>query len=150
MARKPTVRRIATARRATAVPCKCLYGLWTPTIAYTDITGEAYTSQHGYFTRTGRLVTATFDLVLRNKGTGLNVPVTINGLPFPATGGVGFAAIRWVGMNTPVVWMGVNTNAGTRGLLVYHATGPAVGYSLTTYADISDVTGFLGTVSYFV
>jgi hypothetical protein len=153
MAKKSKARQIAVARRGkkgAEVPCKCLYGLWTPTIDYTDITGEAYSSQHGYFTRTGRLVTASFDLTLRNKGTGTNSPVVIKGLPFAATGGVGFGSIRWAGMSTPVVWMGVSTNAGTRALLLYQITGPAAGYSITRSADVSDVTGFVGTVSYFV
>jgi hypothetical protein len=151
MARKAKGKRIPIAPAGTrGVPCKCLYGHWTPTIVYTDMTGEAYASQHGYFTRTGRLVTVSFDLMLRKKGTGTNSPLVINGLPFPATGGVGFGSIRWAGMSTPVVWMGVSTNAGTNALLLYHVTGPAAGYSLTRYADISDVTGFVGTISYFV
>lgn len=121
---------------------------WTPRFSYMDITGEIYVTQKGWAAKAGCLVTVSFDILLGSKGTGTISPVTIQGLPYPATG-IGFGAVRWTGMATPVVWMGASTNAGTRNLLLYQTAAAATQCSLVTSADISDNVGLIGTLSYF-
>jgi hypothetical protein len=56
-------------------------GTWTPTVNFNGISiGTTYTKQLGRYTKIGRMVYASFDIVLLNKGSSVG-GVTIDGLP---------------------------------------------------------------------
>ena len=56
-------------------------GTWTPTVNFEGTsTGVTYTKQLGHYTKIGRMVYASFDILLSSKGTSTG-GVTIDGLP---------------------------------------------------------------------
>lgn len=63
-----------------------LVGTWTPRIGATSgtISGNAYSLQEGNYIRLGKLVIATFRLVMTAKDSGMGGVITIGPLPFQA------------------------------------------------------------------
>jgi hypothetical protein len=70
-------------------------GVFTPGVAFNDLsTGVTYSAQTGAYTRIGRCVYFTVDIVLTNKGSAAG-NMTVTGLPFTSMGtnsyGISFA-----------------------------------------------------------
>ena len=128
-------------------------GTWTPVIGgTTSESGQSYSGQAGRYTKIGRQVTVTFRVVLSAKGT-ITGDAVIKGLPFTADGtgfshGSGatyFEALSTSWNNIYFMVAGGETYAsidGTKvaGVAVIRATG----------ADISNLTQFNGSFTYFV
>jgi len=61
-------------------------GTWTPTINFAGSSvGVVYTKQLGHYTKIGRMVYASFDILLSSKGSS-NGGITIDGLPIASYG----------------------------------------------------------------
>ncbi len=91
-------------------------GTWTPSLG-----GNAsYTSQTGYYTKIGRLVTAHCSIVVDSLGTGSQYAIT--GLPFSAaftsSGSVGY----WTGAASTLAFVGCYANGTTITLTGYQGT----------------------------
>jgi hypothetical protein len=57
-------------------------GSWTPTVAFGGASvGVTYTTQTGYYTRIGNVVTFAINILLSNKGSSTGL-MTVTGLPF--------------------------------------------------------------------
>lgn len=127
-------------------------GTWTP--VYTGSTGSigstAYSSQDGKYTKIGNVVTVWCRLVLSNKGSWTG-EVRITGLPFtvgstPAGGCQGTLESRTINFTS---YATVRASGGTTYLEVIDSKDNA-GSAIITTAEISDSSGFLFTMTYFV
>lgn len=129
-------------------------GTWTPVIGgETSESGQAYTAQRGMYTKVGRMVTCTFDVVLATKGT-ITGDVALKGLPFTALNNADarYPACNiglWQNLASGYVYInGVvidnSTYAGLRGI-----TAAATALAGFGTAAITDTTRFSGTVTYF-
>lgn len=68
-------------------------GTWTPDVQFGGAkVGITYSSQIGYYTKVGRLVTVNAQIVLTSKGTSVGA-VTIAGLPFTVAGAKSSASV---------------------------------------------------------
>lgn len=129
-------------------------GLWTPVIGGEGGTsGQSYTVQRGMYTKVGRLVVCTFDVVLANKGT-ITGDVIISGLPFTSKNDANarYPSCNiglWQNLATAFVYInGVvidnSTYAGLRGI-----TAAATSLAGFTTTAIANNTRFSGTLVYF-
>ena len=129
-------------------------GTWTPVIGgEASESGQAYTAQRGMYTKVGRMVTCTFDVVLATKGT-ITGDVVLKGLPFTALNNADarYPACNiglWQNLASGYVYInGVvidnSTYAGLRGI-----TAAATALAGFGTAAITDTTRFSGTLTYF-
>jgi hypothetical protein len=128
-------------------------GTWTPVIGgTTSESGQSYSGQAGRYTKIGRQVTVTFRVVLSAKGT-ITGDAVIKGLPFTADG-TGFShgsgATYFEALSTSwnsIYFMvtGGETYASIDGTKVAGASAIRA-----TGADISNLTQFNGSFTYFV
>jgi len=89
-------------------------GTWTPVLAFGGASvGITYAAQAGTYTRTGRVVTGRFVIVLSSKGSSTGT-ATIKGLPFTAGADIG-SAVTEVCSNFVIgpPTQGYCSNAGT-------------------------------------
>ena len=129
-------------------------GTWTPIIGGTGGTsGQAYTAQRGLYTKVGRMVTCTFDVVLSTKGT-ITTEVMIGGLPYTA---LNSATARypscniglWQNLSTSYVYLNGVVIDNTTYAAIRGATAAATSLSSLATANISDTSRFSGTITYF-
>ena len=93
-------------------------GTWTPAVNGSSTPGSAtYSFQLGRYTKIGRLVTVTFDLITSSS----------------VTGGSGFAVIA--GLPFSIVASGGGYLDGGAGTMGYFATLGGANYSMTLYGD---------------
>lgn len=127
-------------------------GSWTPVLGGSGGTsGQTYTTQVGRYIKIGKLVWATFYVVLSAKGT-ITTSVQIQGLPFTAENTTGLRAvcpILWDSLSTSWVNMVGTLSPNTTVLAVTGTTAAAASsaFALTT-ADISNATQMSGTIVY--
>lgn len=127
-------------------------GVWTPVIVSSGGGAATYSSQQGYYTKVGKLVTVTGYINTATKGTLAAGNVTITGLPFTienvANHFIGVNMPYWAGMTTAIVHLGgfgaPNTTVFT---LVYRASAGA-SITVTTVADLGATTELMFTLSY--
>lgn len=131
-------------------------GSWTPVIGGSGGTsGQAYTTQVGRYIKIGKLVFATFTVLLSTEGT-ITGSAEIQGLPFLSqntasvfglAGSLQFASLAtsWAYVNAVV--LNNSQVARLRGLGAATTTGTANTTDLTA-ADINNTTQFVGTLIY--
>jgi hypothetical protein len=127
-------------------------GTWTPIIGGSGgQSGQSYSGQAGYYTKTGRVVTVTFRVVLTTKGTITNDPV-IGGLPFTSQNSVfyGGGVCLWSGLATSWTYVYFKVAPNTTYAII-EGTKSAVDTSITaTTSDIGNSSQFNGSFTYFV
>jgi hypothetical protein len=130
-------------------------GDWTPVLgASTSVSGQTYSRQTGKYTKVGRLVTCTFDVVLTAKGT-LSGLARISGLPFTSGSNTGFRAAFNVGdffnLGTSYVWFGGIVPDGAVVVNIGALTAAATTTTAPNGSDAwSDTTQLIGTITYMV
>jgi hypothetical protein len=107
-------------------------GTWTPAIA--GGSGTTYTTQNGWYTKIGNLVTIGFDLVINAKGT-ISGTAQITGLPFTSgiavsRGGSSFAVANNTG--TAYVFTAGFVDLGVTVIDIYIKTAAATSTSVPT------------------
>jgi hypothetical protein len=128
-------------------------GTWTPTLRGDGATsGQTYSKQRGDYVRIGDLVTASFDVILTNKGT-TSGSLSVYGLPFEA---LAEADARWVGaaqwsnMAANLVYVNLLwSNAVANRMLVIgspSAAASAIALDVATY--LGNSTRVIGTITY--
>lgn len=130
-------------------------GTWTPVIGGDGgESGQSYTVQRGRYTKVGRMVTCTLDVVLANKGT-ITGEVVIKGLPYTAAASSDFAypalsVSLWQNFASTLVFLGglVINNSTYAALRAAKVASASLG-SLAT-ADVANNTRVSGTITYFV
>jgi hypothetical protein len=128
-------------------------GTWTPVIGGSGGTsGQTYSAQVAHYIKIGKLVIASFDVAVSNKGT-ITTDVQIQGLPFTSLNSgaaVGFASCvayfgdlstNWIALSLAVV---PNSTAAT----VYGRQSAGAAVSTLATADISNTTRLTGTAVY--
>lgn len=127
-------------------------GSWTPVLGGSGGTsGQTYTTQVGRYIKIGKLVWATFYVVLSAKGT-ITTSVQIQGLPFTAENTTNLNAIcpiLWDSLSTSWVNMvgRVAPNTSVIAITGTTAASASSAFALTT-ADISNATLMSGTIIY--
>lgn len=125
-------------------------GTWTPTV--NGASGTTYTTQNGWYTRIGNLVTVGFELTINAAGT-IAGGASIAGLPFTSaatyksSGSLSFAGT----VVTSTVWQGLVIGASQSVLTVYIKTAASAS---TTSINGSDFFGagtqLIGLLTYRV
>jgi hypothetical protein len=125
-------------------------GTWTPTVS--GASGTTYTTQNGWYTRIGNLVTVGFELTINAAGT-ITGGASIAGLPFTSaatyksSGSLSFAGT----VVTSTVWQGLVIGASQSVLTVYVKTAASAS---TTSINGSDFFGagtqLIGLLTYRV
>jgi hypothetical protein len=150
-----TTGQVLTSRGATldptfqaAVP-SYIEGVFTPTIiADGSASGQVYAVQQGAYVKVGKLVTASFQLVLSNKGT-LTGNVFIGSLPFTASM-YATCAINWT--NTATAFaniIGITISGTVQISLRGNTAASTTNNGDLQGTDILNNTTFYGSVSYF-
>ena len=133
---------------ATAVACTDVNtlddyeeGTWTPSLGGT----ATYTSRSGTYTKVGRLVTVTFQLVVNAIGTGSTT--IVSGLPFSPVSD-GWGAVYWSSAVQSLGYSAGYAFAGGSAVQLYSTTGVSTG--LTAANVFTSGTDMRATVTYFV
>jgi hypothetical protein len=125
-------------------------GTWTPAL-WGNITPGSQTynpAPTGWYTKVGRVVTATFNILLSAKGT-LDGTVYITGFPFAcADPGAGITFKYWGGLaaNQVLVTAGMGTTATSA--ILYTLSAAGAGVALSDDASIGNTSQFIGTAVY--
>ena len=129
-------------------------GDWTPVLGGSSESGQTYSRQEGKYTKVGRLVTCTFDVVLTNRGT-LAGDARIKGLPFSVGNGNGFRAAFSCGeffqLNGSYVQVAGVAIETTTQVYVRASTGASASSGIPNAVDAwSNSTQIIGTIAYMV
>jgi hypothetical protein len=127
-------------------------GDWTPAIGGSGgQSGQAYTSQAGFYVKVGRLVHAQFSVVLSTLGTITSV-VQISGLPFTSDATAGANASLSVGsfsnLTTSVVWLSGVMLPNTTVVQLRALTAAGTSAATLAQADLSNTTTIVGSITY--
>ena len=129
-------------------------GTWTPSVYYQNATDQSTASnsvQYGFYTKTGRVVTATFKVTFSQPTATASLAldnIGIQGLPFTSlnsTGSLGTCAVTVTSMVTPTACMFKIANSSVTPVLM----------STQGDGNLARVVGtgthtFEGTITYFV
>jgi hypothetical protein len=130
-------------------------GDWTPVLAGSSGTsGQSYSRQKGKYTKVGRLVTCTFDVVLTAVGT-VSGEARITGLPFTVASDEGFRSGLSVGEFSNlaanyVQFGGVPLNSTTQIYIRALTAAAATSTAPNATSAWTNTTQVMGTFSYFV
>lgn len=123
-------------------------GTWTATLAFGgNSVGLTYSVRTGYYTKVGRIVTATLYVLLTDKGSSTG-NITLSGLPYTALGSNAYAAASlhlnlvsfsgfpqaYVITGSTFAYFGQTADSGT--------------FTQLTNSNISNTTGIIFTVTY--
>lgn len=127
-------------------------GTWTPTIGGSGgQSGQAYSTQVGWYVKVGRLVTAGFRVQLSTLGT-ITTDAQVQGLPFTSANVANQTSSctlgRWQNMTTSYVDLAAVLAPNSTAMTLSGATGTATQLSLLLQADLSATTILEGTISY--
>ena len=129
-------------------------GTWTPTWHAQYGTVTSYTHQHGTYTRIGRIVIATFDIKLSDKGDISGSYNYLTSLPFNHAGSRAGSAVVHYFANLGTAVSSLTYEAGGSSPTVLWLTGVAgtssTGTSYIPASYITDTTNIYGTVIYRV
>jgi len=129
-------------------------GTWTPLIGgESGQSGQIYGVQRGAYTKIGRMVVCTFDVLLSNKGT-ITGDVVIKGLPFTTISGdsARYPSVSiglWQNLTTSYVYISGIVIDGTTYASLKAATAAATALSAIGTADLTNDARFSGTLTYF-
>lgn len=125
-------------------------GTWTPSVG--GGSGTAYSTQQGWYTKVGNLVTVGFEIELNTKGT-ITGGAAIAGLPFTS----GSAPVRTSGALSVAastgsyVSQGLFVDASSTQISIYTKTAASTATSQPTgTAFYTATTQIVGSVSYHV
>ena len=126
-------------------------GTFTPAVTFGGgTTGITYANQIGRYTRIGRQVTCTFNVLLTSKGSSTGA-ATITGLPFTVGAAASWSSSLHVGyfanFNTITSLTGLATGNTAIVTLLTNGTGGTAAIDDTNFSNTS---GFLMTLIYFV
>lgn len=129
-------------------------GTWTPVLGGADSTsGQTYTRQQGRYTKVGRLVTVSWDVIVSNVGTMVG-DATLRDLPFSAGAGSqgfrsGLALGEFSGLASIVsVFSGI-TLESTNAFFMRTSAIPATGVASIAATSLwANGTQFIGTITY--
>jgi len=126
-------------------------GTWTPVIGGSGGTsGQAYTYQVGTYVKIGKLVIASFNVLLSTKGT-ITGTVQIQGLPFTVENLANYGPSAMMGAWSTVtafVAMNIIGAANTTAGAVAGATTAATALTNITTTDLGNTSAFFGTIIY--
>lgn len=129
-------------------------GTWTPTFGGNTTAGSAtYSQQTGKYTKVGRLVTASFDMIASSTLSGAVGVLSVLGLPFPSVsspyldGGSGSNGYYsgWSGGGVYSMLSYIDGNS-TKIILTWGSGGTATAYAALT--AVQNGTRLAGTISY--
>lgn len=127
-------------------------GTWTPVIGGSGGTsGQAYSSQVGWYIKIGKLVVAGFSATLSTEGT-ITGSVEIQGLPFTVqntTAFFGQGAVEFASLATN--WISLIARATpntTTAVIVGTQAAGANNQTTLSATDINDTSSFAGTVCF--
>lgn len=120
-------------------------GTWTPVLLFGGAnTGMTFGTQTGSFTRIGRMVFCSFQIVLTAKGASTG-SATISGLPFAAAaasfGGGAIPTYSNMATLTETPAIAVNSGASTVNLLTFGAAASAA-LADTAFSATSNIQGY--------
>jgi hypothetical protein len=125
-------------------------GTWTPTVS--GASGTTYTTQLGWYTRVGNLVTVGFELTINSEGT-ITGGAAIAGLPFTSaatyksSGSLTYAAT----VETSIVWQGLTIGASQSVLTIYIRTAASTSTTSINGSDFfANGTQIIGQMTYRV
>jgi len=127
-------------------------GTWTPVLGgSTSQSGQAYSGQTGYYTKVGRLVTASFRVVLSTRGT-ITGNVVIKGLPFTADSQIGYGAGTTIWEVLAISWSSIFLviNSNTNFATLEGVKSAGVSSIKLASADLDNTSQFNGSITYFV
>ena len=127
-------------------------GTWTPVIGGDGgESGQSYSGQTGHYTKTGRVVTVNFRVVLSAKGT-ITGSVVIKGLPFTTQNDINYVAGTSLFASLATNWGSIlfTPVAGNTYARVDGVTSPSTGIDTATTSDITNTSQFNGSFTYFV
>lgn len=132
-------------------------GTWTPTINFgSGSTGITYTTQLGKYTKIGKLVFASFYIVLSSKGTDVGV-ANVGDLPFdPDTGNLNYLGMScvinlWSALATNWVYISGRPVIGVGGYDIRLTGAAAAGTAAATLladTDFTNTTNLQGCITY--
>lgn len=127
-------------------------GSWTPTIVggTTPGTGQSYTSQTGQYERIGRLVIASFNLIVSGVGTASGL-AQIGGLPIAAVGSAGWGYLSGYSVTgLTVLTYGIVCSVASGGSVINLLSNGNTAISNITIAQCGSTPFFQGTLIYRV
>jgi len=127
-------------------------GTWTPVIGgSTSESGQAYSGQTGYYTKVGRLVTASFRVVLSTRGT-ITGNVAIKGLPFTADSQIGYGAGTTLWEALAIGWSSIFlvVNQNTTFATLEGVKSAGIASIKLASADLDNTSQFNGSITYWV
>jgi hypothetical protein len=129
-----------------------VHGTWTPVIGGSGGTsGQTYATQIGSYSQLGKIVIASYQAKLSNKGV-ITGTVQIQGLPLVAQTGApqATAPVFWDVTNTAYYSLGSFINAASSAAGIIGLTAAATSNLTTSLvtADISNTTEFRGVLVY--
>jgi hypothetical protein len=127
-------------------------GTWTPIIGGSGgQSGQSYSGQAGYYTKTGRVVTVNFRVVLSTKGT-ITSDVMIGNLPFTSQNSVFYAGgvTLWDNLATNWNYIYLKVAPNTTYAIVEGTKTAGAGVTTAITSDIGNSSQFNGSFTYFV
>jgi hypothetical protein len=128
-------------------------GTWTPTLKGDGGNADqTYSTQAGYYTKVGNLLTATFRVILTNVGTPSGSAI-LGGLPFvvkDAVGTSGGSISNYVNLGTPLASLTIFPVRNTSFCYFYGVTVAATSQTNIGINLQSNTTILIGSLTYFV
>lgn len=127
-------------------------GSWTPSIGGSGgQSGQAYTTQVGTYTKIGKQVTASFNIVLSTLGV-VTTDLQVQGLPFTSqnTSNAIWSLVigKWANTTTAIIWMGGVLAANATVITIHRSTAATTGPGVTAQADFANNTQLVGSITY--
>jgi hypothetical protein len=120
---------------------------WSPTLTFgAGNTGITYGTQTGTAIKYGRMVYASFDIILTSKGSSSGQAI-ISGLPFPSNSGwfgdnAGPVAAANLTISGKYVMFGYINGTSTMNLLMVTSAGSLTALDDTAFANTTQIAGF--------
>jgi len=128
-------------------------GTWTPVIGGSGSTsGQSYTTQHGSYTKIGRLVKLKGYVVLSSIGTISGAYCQIQGLPFTVTGVQGYGGGNFPlfqGLSTNVSQLTAYPEGNSTFAYVLYTAGAGTNTSYLTPAGVGSAPHLMFNMTYF-
>ena len=125
-------------------------GSWTPILtADGGASGQTYSSQVGSYYKVGKLVVATFGMVLTAKGT-LTGNLQLSGYPFAGDGNAGYMPLIWENLGVALAALYAEVGSSTLGYLRPLAAGGSTSFinQAMAAAGVTNTTILRGSLIY--
>ena len=129
-------------------------GDWTPTvIGDGGNSGQAYSSQQGTYTKTGRQVDCRFYLVLSTEGSFSGSYLRLSGFPFTistAVQTVHLCNLYFVGLGVNYISLGLQAYENTTSAFIWGKTAATTSREYLGTSHLADDANLSGSFTYFV